>query len=98
MLEFVEGFINLAWYLYVYMFLFLIPLDGEFRIQFPFPIDCDFVSFLDCSDEIICMLISNILDSKVIDNEGGGYGYGFLVPESRSEFKRLISVLPQVYL
>ena len=78
------------------MFLFLIALDSEFRIQFPFPIDCDFVSLLDCSDEIICMLIFNILYYKVINNEGGGYVYEFVVPESWGEFKRLISVLPQV--
>ena len=78
------------------MFLFLIALDGEFRIQFPFPIDCDFVSLLDCSDEMICMLISNIIYYKVINNEGGGYVYGFVVPESWGGFKRLISVLPQL--
>ena len=96
MLECVEGFLSLAWCWYVSMFLLIIPLDSECRIQFPFPIDCDFVSLLDYSDEMICMLISNILYYKVINSEGGGYGYGFVVPESWGGFKRLISVLPRV--
>ena len=81
MLEFVEGFLNVALHLYVYIFPLVIPLNDECRIKFQLPIYWDFIQFLDCLDEMIYMLISNIHDIKVIKNKGAGYGYGFVVPE-----------------
>ena len=64
------------------MFLFVNPLDSERRIQLPFPINCDFLYLLECVDEMICRLISNILDFKVINNEVEGDGYSFVGPYS----------------
>ena len=77
LLESVEGFINAYWHWYVSMFSLVIPLDGECRIKFPIPIDYYFVK--------ICVLLSNILDFKVIRSKGEVYGYGFMGPESWSE-------------
>ena len=68
MLESVELFINVSWYLYVYMFLLVISLYGEYRIQFSFPVDYDFVSLWECLDDILCMLLSNILYYKFIND------------------------------
>ena len=42
------------------------------------------------------MLISNLLDSKVINNECEGDGYGFMGPEYLCEFNRFTSLLLQV--
>ena len=81
LLEFVEGFLYVALHLYVYMFYLVIPLNYECRIKFHLPIYWDFIQFLDCLDEMLYMLISNIHDIKVIKNKGAGYGYGFVVPE-----------------
>ena len=47
---------------------------------------------------MLCMLFSNILDYKVINNKGEGYGYVFLGPDSWVGFNRMISVLLQVLL
>ena len=80
------------------MFPLVIPFDSECRIKFPLRIDFDFVQLFECLDEMLCMLISNILNSKVIKNEGEGDGYGFMGPESWGEFYRLISLLLQVFL
>ena len=95
-LEFLEGFINVSCHWYIYMFLLVIPLDNECRIKFPFPINCDFVKLLHCFNDIICMFLSNTLNSKVINNNCEGYWAGFVVPDSRGEFNRLISVFLQV--
>ena len=79
------------------MFILVITFDGECRIKSPIQIDCDFVQSLKCLDEMLCIFISNTLDSKVINNEGEGNGSGFVGPESCGEFYWLISVLLQVY-
>ena len=42
-LEFMEIFLSVALHWYVYMFMFVIKLDGEWIIQFTFPINYDFV-------------------------------------------------------
>ena len=42
------------------------------------------------------MLLSSMIDSKFINNEGGRYGSGFVGPESWGEFNRLISVFLRV--
>ena len=74
----------------------MIPLDSEHRIKFSLPIYCDFVYLLRCLDEMLCMFFSSIIDSKVINNEGEGDGYGFVGLEYWGEFNRLVSVLLQV--
>ena len=62
------------------MFLLLITIDSEFTIQFPFQNDFYFVKLLEFLDDMICMLISKILDSRVINNEVEGCGSVFVVP------------------
>ena len=49
-----------------------------------------------CLDEMLCMMFSNILYYKVINNEGELYGSGFMSTELWDELNRLISVLLQV--
>ena len=73
-MEFVKVFLNASWHEYIYTFLLIIPINGECIIQLSFPIYCDFVQFLECFDEILYMLLSKILDTKVINDEveGGG--------------------------
>ena len=94
-LEFEEEFLNVAWNWYVYMFLLVITLYIERRIHFPFPIDCDFVKFLECL-YVICMLILKHTWYQNHQNYGKIDGYGFVVPNYWGEFNRLISVLLQV--
>ncbi len=48
---------------------FVVPYEIETTVLFSFPVFCDFVVFLECSDKVLCCGVVGILDSKVIDCE-----------------------------
>ena len=56
---------------------------GESTEEGTSPVDGDGVEFLEGLDEVVGVLFSDVLDAKVIYDEGEPYGFGVVLPQSR---------------
>ena len=61
----------------------IVPIDGESSEEGTSPVDGDGVEFLEVLDEVVGVLFSNVLDAKVVYNEGKKYGFGVVFPQRR---------------
>ena len=61
----------------------VVPIDGESTEEGTSPVDGDGVEFLEGLDEVVSVLFSDVLDKKVIYNEGEKYGFGVVLPQRR---------------
>ena len=59
----------------------VVPVDGESSEEGTSPVDRDGVEFLEGLDEVVGVLFSDVLDSKVVYNEGEEYGFGVVLPQ-----------------
>ena len=59
----------------------VVPVDGESTEEGTSPVDGDGVDFLEGLDEVVGVLFSDILDAKVVYDEGEKYGFGVVLPE-----------------
>ena len=50
----------------------VVPVDGESTEDGTSPFNGDGVEFLEDLDEVVGVLFSDVLDAKVVNNEGGG--------------------------
>ena len=61
----------------------VVPFDIESTEEGTSPVNGDGVEFLDGLDDVVGVLFSDILDAKVVHNEGEKYGFGVVLPQLR---------------
>ena len=61
----------------------VVPVDGESAEEGTSLVDGDGVEFLEGLDEVVGVLFSDVLDAKVIYDEGEKYGFSVMLPQSR---------------
>ena len=61
----------------------VVPVDCESAEEGTSPVDGDGVEFLEVLDEVVGVLFSNVLDAKVVYDEGEKYGFGVVLPQRR---------------
>ena len=59
----------------------IVPVDGESAEEGTSPVNGDGVEFLEGLDEVVGILFSDVLDAKVVYDEGEEYGFGVVLPQ-----------------
>ena len=80
MLEFVKGCLEIFWHGDVTGACGIVPVNGESAEEVNGPVNGYCVEFLEGLDEVVGALFANVLDPKVINNEGENYGLGVVLP------------------
>ena len=83
MLEFVQGCLEIFWHGDVAGSCGIVPVNGESADDGTGPVDGDGVEFLEGLDDSFGVLLANILDPKVVDDEGESDGLVGVLPERR---------------
>ena len=81
MLEFVQGCLEIFWHGDVTGACGIVPVNGESAEEGTSPVDGDGVEFLEGLDEVVRVLFADVLDPKVINEEGENDGLGVVFPE-----------------
>ena len=66
----------------------IVPVNGESAEKGTGPVDGDGVEFLEGLGEVVGVIFADVLDSKVINNEGENDGLGGVLPERRGSGNR----------
>ena len=61
----------------------VVPVNGDSTEEGPSPVNGDGVEFLEVLDEVVGIIFSNVLDVKVVYDEGEKYGFGVVLPQRR---------------
>ena len=80
MLEFEKGCLEIFWHGDVAGACRLVPVNGESVEEVTGPVYGDGVEFLEGLDEMVSVLFADILDSKVVNDEGEKNGLGVVLP------------------
>ena len=88
MLEFVKGCLEIFGNGDVAGVCGIVPVNGESAEEGTGPVDGDFIEVLEGLDEVVGVLFANVLDTKVVNNEGESDGLGGVLPERRSSGNR----------
>jgi hypothetical protein len=91
-----EGLLDVAGHGDVARFECVIPLDGEPKEFVAIPIGCDFVQCFEDIDEVLGIVAANILDAKIIDDEGKGDVASCMAEQAGSVFGLDVSVSGEV--
>ena len=59
----------------------IVPVDGESVEEGTRPVHGYSVEFLEGLDDVVGILLSNVLDTKVVNEEGEKYGLGIVPPQ-----------------
>ncbi len=82
--------------------LVVIPVEGESNVSCSFPIYVDFVVALQDADEVVCIFLTHVFNSEVVDDECEADGSPFVFPETRRclalMVPRLFESLDQLFL
>ena len=70
MLEFVKGCLEIFWHGYVAGACGMVPVNCESVEEVTGPVDGDGVEFLEGLDEVVSVIFADVLDPKVIYDEG----------------------------
>ena len=74
MLEFVQGYLEIFWHGDIAGACGIVPVDDESAEEGNGPVDGDGVEFLESLDEVVGVLFADVLDPKVINDEGENDG------------------------
>ena len=88
MLEFVKGCLDIFWHEDATGMCGIVPVNGESAEEGTGPVDGDCLEFLEGLDEVVGVIFANVLEPKVINDEGENDGLGSVLPERRSSGKR----------
>ena len=88
MLEFVKGCLDIFGYGDVAGACGVVPVNGESAEERTGPVDGDGVQFLEGLDEVVGVFLADVLDPKVVDDEGENDGLCGVFPERRSSGNR----------
>jgi len=70
---------------------FVVPFQFNADKQFAFPVDCHFIVFGQCLDQMICVDVATYFYAKVIDYEGKGDGSPNMSPKAWCKLTLVIS-------
>ena len=90
-MKLVEGFWNVVWNVCVKCALVVVPFELDANKQLPFPIDCDFVVFLEGCDKMLRMSVTCEFDAEIVHDKSEGDGTPCMLPQSRSKLNGIIS-------
>lgn len=82
MLEFGQGFGDIARHGAVNGMVSVVPGKGHAKVEGAIPVSGDGVKGLKGCDEVLSMVAANVLDAKIINHEGEGDGSGLVVEEA----------------
>ena len=88
MLEFYQGCLDIFGHGDVTGVCGVIPVYGDSTEEGTSPVDVNGVEFLEGLDEVDGVLFSDVLDAKVVYNEGEKYGFGVVLPQRRGSGHR----------
>ena len=74
----------------------VVPVDGDSSEEGTIPVDGDGVEFLEGLYEVVGVLFSDVLDAKVVYDEGEKYGFGVVFPQRRGSGYRGKTKLSEV--
>ena len=80
MLEFVQGCLEIFWNGNFAGAFGIVPVDVESAEEGTGPVNGDGVEFLEGLDEVVGVLFADVLDPKVINDEGENDGLGVVLP------------------
>ena len=79
-LEFYQGCLEVCGHGDVTCVCCVVPVNSESAKEGICPVDGDCVEFLEGLDEVVVVLFSDVLDAKVVYDEGEKYGFGLVLP------------------
>ena len=84
MLELMKGCLDIVGHGYVTGACNLVPCNGKSSEEGTGPVNGDGVKVLEGLDEVVGVFLADVLDPKVVGNEGENDGLGGVLPERRS--------------
>ncbi len=78
-LELFEGLLDVCWHQEVHLSPVVVTLYGESAISFTIPIAQTLEVFLYCVQQVLCILLANVLYSKVVEDKGENNEAGFVL-------------------
>jgi hypothetical protein len=85
-LEALESIFDVFWHQEMYLLAWVIPLDGESTVSFSFFFDQALIIFLDRLQEVLGVLLTDVFDSKVVNDQRERDGTPLMLPQTRSGF------------
>ena len=92
-----KGFVHISWYAGVQRPVFVVPLETYSNILFAFPIHSDIVPSLQCSFEMVGMLVALELYPKVIYHSSEGDWAPHVLPQAWSKLSKMVSFFPHAF-
>ena len=92
-----EGVRNIIWHEEVNAAGVIIPIKCESEVALVFPILCDIIMFFDAFYEVVRMLLTNILYSKIIHNERETDRPPFMCPQTRCNLALMVAMGIEAY-
>jgi hypothetical protein len=80
MLEFLEGSCDISGHRQCDCSLDIIPFKADATVECAIPVCGDGIRFRQALDQMFSMFLSDIFDTKIIDNQGEGDGTGVMLP------------------
>ncbi len=96
-LEALESIFDVLWHREMHLLARVIPLNGESTVSFSFFFDRALIIFLDCLQEVLGVLFSDVFDSKIVDDQGERNGMPLVLPQTRSCFALRIAMFLQSF-
>ena len=88
MLGFLKGYLEILWHGDFIGACGVVPVNGESAVEGTGPVDGYGVQFLEGLDEVVGVFLADVLDPKVVNDEGENDGLGGILPERRSSGNR----------
>ena len=88
MFEFVKGCLEIFGHGDVAGACSIVPVNGESTEEVTGTVNGDGIQFLEGLDEVVGVFFADVLDPKVINNEGENDGLGGVLPERRGSGNR----------
>jgi hypothetical protein len=77
-----EAVFDVFWHQEMHLPARVIPFDGESTVLFSFSFDRALIKFLDCLQEVLGVLLTDVFDSEVIDNQQERDGAILVLPQT----------------
>ena len=74
-----------------------VPIQRQSDESCSFPVHVDFILFLEYADEVICVFLSHVLDSEIIDYQSKADWPPLVLPETRCHLTLRVSSFIQLF-
>ncbi len=75
----------------------VVPVHGHAKVLVSIPVNGTFVVFLKNFCEVVCVLLPNVLDAKVVDTESEQERPPVMFPKARCDFALMVVVLIEAF-